>query len=148
VDPILLHSPLYQLKKYYGGCSLRISKRTNVIPTGDIRNFLHYLQEHYGKVIRQRPLSFQIFSNSSLTLPLGAICNQNSDIAVITKRTKEYSNMVTYIRGVTTRRGTDWMIIYCTYKHYSELHAITMLSLIYTLYSSPSHTHTWYLNLH
>jgi hypothetical protein len=53
--------------------------------------------------------------------------------------------MVTYISGVTIRRGMNWMIIYCTYTT-QQLHVITALSLIYTLYSSPSHTR--FLNLH
>jgi hypothetical protein len=44
---------------------------------------------------------------------------------------------------VTYRRVLDWVIgfIDTLYIHDSGLQAITALSLIYTLYSSPLHTH-------
>jgi hypothetical protein len=44
---------------------------------------------------------------------------------------------------VTYRRVLDWMIGFIDTLYIKlGLHVITALSLIYTLYSSPSHTHT------
>jgi hypothetical protein len=61
-----------------------------------------------------------------------------------------YIRMLSCVRGVTIRQGMDCLDLLTSYTHHSELQAITVLPLIYTLYSSLLQTlaSSFYYSLH